>query len=91
MQRHNLQVSPIDLAVAIIHAQDEKGNSPLLISVLLRHAEAAKALVAAVANVHVMNQDKVTPWKAASDNKDTPMIELLKEAGAKPRRFLGIF
>jgi choloylglycine hydrolase len=76
---------------ADIHAQDHEGNSPLLISVLLRQAEAAKSLIAAGASVHAMNHEKVTPWKAASDNKDTQMMRLLKEAGAKPRKFLGIF
>jgi len=76
---------------ADINALDHHGNSPLLLSMLLRHSDVAGDLIAAGAEVHVENREGITPWKAASDNKDTQMMELLKKAGAKPRKFLGIF
>ena len=72
---------------ADINALDHRGNSPLLISVLLRHSGVVEDLIAARADVHVKNKDEITPWKAASDNKDKEIMELLKKAGAKPRNF----
>jgi ankyrin repeat protein len=66
-----------------IDALDDRGNSPLLIAVMLRHSGVVEELIAAGADVHVKNQDNITPWKAASDNQDTKILELLKKAGAK--------
>lgn len=76
---------------ADISVVDENGNSALLISLLLRHSHVAELLIKSGADVLGQNKEGITPWKAASELKDKRIEKLLKDKGAKPKKFLGIF
>jgi ankyrin repeat protein/penicillin V acylase-like amidase (Ntn superfamily) len=64
---------------ADINARDGPGDSALLWSVRRGHLDAAKALLDAGADVQVTNHEGITPWKAASNNKDKQLQQLLKK------------
>jgi hypothetical protein len=66
-----------------IDARDASGRTALLLAVLHRHEEVARALLERGADPNIADADGRTPLAVARDQNQGPMVEALLQAGAR--------
>ncbi len=68
-----------------VNAEDEYGNTPLLLATRPAHSQAVKTLIEAGADVNASNSGGVTPLHDAASGGQVEIVRMLLAAGADPQ------